>query len=106
MQSQSGSSEGLRGGGGVDVPLFPLKIILQLFPCSSKKKLSCSSKFTFTEFPVPRNAAPCSLIPKNIPHCSPHFPSYFIFLWLVIFIGFTSLIIVQVLLGKRPLSPP
>lgn len=40
MQSQSGPTEGLpEGGGGVDVPLFPLKIILQLFPCSSKKKI-------------------------------------------------------------------
>ena len=37
------------------------------------------------------------LIPKSIPHYSAQLLSSFIFSWLVIFIRFTSLVIVQIL---------
>ena len=76
-------------------------------PLLLKNEWTCSPKFTFTEFPCSQKILlHVPLIPKNISHHSPQFLPYFTFSWLVIFIAFTSLVIVQTLLGKTPLSSP
>jgi len=60
-----------------------------MFPCSLwkftvvplflKNKLRCSPKFTFTEFPVPRNSAPCSLDHQKYSSLFPTIPLIFYF---------------------------
>ena len=87
-----------------------------MFPCSLEKfravplflmnRLSCSRNSLLPSSPVPRNSASCSVDPQKYFYIFPQFLSYFILSWLVIFIGFTSLVIVQILLGKTPPSPP
>ena len=89
------------GGGACSlVPYENLQ--LSLVP---QKKLRCSQKFTFTEFPCSQKFRFIFPASPKIFLTVPYNSSYFIFSWLVIFIGFTSLVIVELLLGKTPLSP-
>ena len=69
-----------RGGGGGACSLVPYKN-LQLFPCSSKINWGVPRNSLLLNSHVPRNYAPCSLNPQNIPHCSPQFLSYLVFIF-------------------------
>ena len=72
--------------------MFPCSLWkFTVFPLFLKNKLRCFPQFTFTEFSCSqkfRSIFPRS--PKNIPHYSLRFLSYFIFSRLVIFIGFNE----------------
>jgi len=94
--------EPLRGGCMFLCSLWQFTVV----PLFLKNKLRCSPKFTFTEFPCSQKFRSMFPWSPKIFLTVPYNSSCYIFSWLVIFISFTSLVMVQILIGKTPLSPP